>query len=75
MFKIIIQNWKKRRRKIKFTNGYNYAAGGLLKGKTPMDLDNEQCRIYGHNFDSFDFGINDAIRSAIDKGLVKDNRR
>lgn len=59
-----------------FNEGFNYAAGKLLKGNSPLQLesiitlefDNDPCAR------AFDYGILKAIDLAIEKKLVEDDR-
>lgn len=61
-----------------FDRGYEYAAGQLLKGsKTPIVLDSEiidEAFALSDCTRWFDIGIDAAIRDAIYRGLVEDDR-
>lgn len=71
MFKKIKEKSKEKQ----FRNGYDYAAGELLRGeKTPLFLDSEVYKICGNDYDSFDAGIDAAIQDAVTKGLTEDDR-
>ena len=60
------------KRKELFNNGFDYAAGCLLRSeKTPFDLEAEEATDY-HN--SFDEGIDSAISMLCIYGVCDDNR-
>ena len=67
-----IERGKKRREKAQRDQGYDYAAGALLKGtETPESLD---AYSFSSPYTAFDKGVRDAITDAVVKGLVKDDR-
>ena len=62
--------FKEKNRRKDWENGYNFAAGALLRGEeTPKGL---QRYFYGDATDPFDYGIRDAIIKLKDIKLKKD---
>lgn len=63
---------REERRVRRFNDGFDYAAGALLRGdKSPFDLDAE---IWIFERDEFDKGMEAAINAAVQRGIVNDNR-
>lgn len=72
MFKKIIEKRKEKKRKEQFRDGYDFAAGSLLrKDHTPISVESF---FYGTIMDDFDRGIRAAVQAAILQGLVEDDR-
>ncbi|MCK4526477.1 hypothetical protein KAW18_03830 [candidate division WOR-3 bacterium] len=68
MFKWLF-NYQKKLKKEDYNNGFNWAAGALLrKEKTPTQLTNYS---YGSKLDSFDHGIIGAINKLKEIGFIK----
>lgn len=65
MFKSWFDKHRKQRRQIRYRQGFDYAAGKLLRNptsQTTVELENhiDSARTFGE-FDEFDEGINDAL--------------
>ena len=71
-----LQKRKRRNETALYDRGFDYAIGALVRGhKTPRELNTEQAwEEVGESRNSFDYGMNAAIRDAIKLGIVKDNR-
>lgn len=71
MFKWV-SNYRKRSKKENYNNGYDYAAGALLRGeKTAKGL---KAYFFGSESDSFDIGIVDAINKLQHLGFIKETK-
>lgn len=71
----IFDFWIKRkawRKKREFNDGYDFAAGALLRGeKSPLEL---VALCWPDNSDPFDKGMTEATNKLISLGLINDNR-
>ena len=65
------QDRVKRLDKKMYNRGYDFAAGALLRGEeTPLSIESHYCIC---DWTSFDRGVNDAVATLIEKGVVEDN--
>lgn len=72
MFKTMIQNWKRKEREKQFKDGFDFAAGALLRREhTPMSLESF---FFGRDMSQFDFGIDAAIDIIVGLNFVYDDR-
>ena len=72
----LLKKWfhKRREAKIKdqYCNGYNYAAGELLRNRaSPAEI---EAHYYNSDWTPFDRGCDDAINLLIELKIIKDNR-
>lgn len=56
----LIANWKARRAAALFNRGFDYAAGQLLRGRKPEELEHEADNPFERN--AFDAGMQHALR-------------
>ena len=62
--KAYLKNRKEKQEKKEFNNGFNWAAGELLKGKpVSHPLSCVECAIHFCDYSKFDEGIEEAVRA------------
>ena len=65
----LIQKYKQRKKEEQRINGYDWAAGALLrKEETPQSID---AYVYGNDRTAFDFGAKEACDRLIKLGIIK----
>lgn len=70
------QQWKERRQEARYKEGYDFAAGALLRGEeTPLTLQAYLTEAQAFNTTTpFDTGIEDAMLRLIRCKAIEDNR-
>lgn len=70
-----LENKKARDRRRLYIQGYDYAAGAIVRGdQCPMELQYEYDTPFPGDRNNFDRGMEDAVDFLVKIGFVKDNR-
>ncbi len=66
-----LKNYQDKKKDEARINGYNWAAGSLLRGvETPASID---AYVSGNDRTAFDIGAEDACKKLIGLGIIKDD--